>query len=180
MLVGLPGAGKSTVGPLVAERLGWAFVDLDAEIERAAGRSIAAIFATGGEASFRQLEREATSRAARRLPGFQAGDEQSWPGLVLAPGGGWMLDPANTAALGSGVVTVYLRISPETALGRMAASAASRPLLATSDPLTALRALLAAREAVYLQANHTVAAELMPPVALADYIVALVSRRQGH
>ena len=171
VLVGLPGAGKSTVGPLLAARLGgWRFVDLDVEIERATGRSVAEIFATDGEAAFRQLEREATHGLA----------SLGQAGVVLAPGGGWILDPRNLNALGPAIVTVYLRVSPAAALRRMAGAAADRPLLATSDPLTSLEALLEAREAAYLQANHTVAAELMSPDAIADSIVALVSRGQGH
>lgn len=170
-MVGLPGAGKSTVGPLLAERLGgWRFVDLDAEIERTTGRTVAEIFATDGEAAFRQLERETTQRLAAGGP----------VGMVLAPGGGWILDSANLSALGAATVTVYLRVSPTAALRRMAGAAAARPLLATSDPLASLKALLEAREAVYLQANHTVAAESMSPDAIADSIVALVSSGQGH
>ena len=168
VLVGLPGAGKSTVGPLVAARLGWAFVDLDVEIAREAGRSVTEIFATQGEATFRRLEREAT----QRLAGSQ--------GLVLATGGGWMLDPANTAVLGSGVCTVYLRVSPDVALGRMADNATTRPLLATSDPLGALHGLLEARESTYLQANHTLVVESMAPDLVADTIVALVSSQEPH
>lgn len=206
VLVGLPGAGKSTVGPLLAARLGgWRFVDLDLEIERATGRSIGQIFASDGEAAFRRLEREATQRLASGLvasagargpaveprvadAGARGPTGESRvadagaraPGVVLAPGGGWILDPANLKALGPATATVYLRVSPTVALRRMAGAAAARPLLATSDPLTSLNSLLEAREAAYLQANHTVAAELMSPVAVADSIVALVSRGQGH
>lgn len=204
MLVGLPGAGKSTVGPLLAERLGgWRFVDLDVEIERATGRSVSEIFALEGEAAFRRLEREATRRLASELapsdaahvadaeardPGGEVRVAAVSPrvpgaarrGVVLAPGGGWILDPANLKALGPATETVYLRVSPAGALRRMAGSAAVRPLLATPDPLASLKALLEAREAAYLQANHTVAAELMSADAVADSIVALVSRGQGH
>lgn len=188
-MIGLPGAGKSTVGPLLAVRLGgWRFVDLDVEIERAVGRSVAQIFASDGEAAFRRLEREATQRLASDLalddpvaqPRVEAGEARRPAGVVLAPGGGWILDPANLQALGPATATVYLRVSPAAALRRMAGAAAARPLLATSDPLTSLKAILEAREAAYLQANHTVAAELMSPDAIADSIVALVSRGQGH
>lgn len=200
-MVGLPGAGKSTVGPLLAKRLGgWRFVDLDVEIERVTGRSVAEIFATDGEAAFRRLEREATQGlaseiasaaeprgrvveskgASRGRVGKMHGSAPSRAGMVLAPGGGWILDPTNRKALGPAAITVYLRISPAAALRRMAGAAAARPLLATSDPLASLKALLEAREAAYLQANHTVAAELMSPDAIADSIVALVSRGQAH
>lgn len=201
VLIGPPGAGKSTVGPLLAARLGdWRFVDLDVEIERVTGRSVTQIFAMDGEAAFRQLERETTQRLASdftpaagsrgaaadtrvesRGPSTDTHGAPRGPaGMVLAPGGGWILDSANLSALGAATVTVYLRVSPATALHRMAGAAAARPLLATSDPLTSLKALLEAREAAYLQANHTVEAELMSPDAIADSIVALVSSGQGH
>ncbi len=182
VLVGLPGAGKSTVGPLVAARLGpsWRFVDLDTEIERRAGHSVAQIFAAEGEAAFRRLEREETVHVVNERRQARHRGDGAVAGLVLAPGGGWMLDPANLDVLGADVQTVYLRVSAESALHRMSAAAASRPLLATPDPLTALQRLLAARETVYLQANHTVAVELMSPESVADSIVALVSREQAH
>src|SRR5688572_27406814 len=79
VLIGLPGAGKSTVGPLLARRLGWRFLDLDPLIEAEAGLPIAQIFEQKGEAEFRRLETELTGRLA------------SEPDLVLAPGGGWIL-----------------------------------------------------------------------------------------
>jgi len=76
VLVGFMGAGKSTVGPLVAQRLAWTFLDLDDDIEAAAGRTVPEIFATDGEAAFRAAERAAAERAGRRER------------LVLATGGG--------------------------------------------------------------------------------------------
>lgn len=164
VLVGLPGAGKSTVGPLVAQALGWAFVDLDREIELTAGRSVAEIFREEGEEGFRRREYGATLAMA------------GWEGLVLAPGGGWLLDPRNRAALGQGTMMVYLALPPEAAAARLGASAASRPLLAGADPVDRLRELLAAREAIYLQANHTVSVELMSPAEVADSIVALATQ----
>lgn len=163
VLVGLPGAGKSTVGPLVAEALGWAFVDLDTEIQRSAGRSVPEIFAAEGEEGFRRRERGATLAMAE------------WDGLVLAPGGGWLLDPRNLEALGDRTLVVHLSVSPEVAAARIGPSGGSRPLLAGPDPLSRLRELAAAREAVYLQANHTVSVDLLAPDAVASYIVALAT-----
>ena len=163
VLVGLPGAGKSTVGALAAARCGWSFVDLDVEIERAAGMTVAEIFARDGEAGFRLREREATQRLA---------DADR---VVVAAGGGWMLDPANRTVLGGRAVTVYIRVSPEVAIARMRAEVASRPLLAGTDPLGALERLYATRDTLYVQANHILAAETMSADEVADTIVALAT-----
>lgn len=163
VLVGLPGSGKSTVGPLVAAALGWSFVDLDDEIVRAAGRSISEIFATEGEAGFRAWERAATVSLRDLGP------------LVLAPGGGWMLSLANREALGSETEIVYLDVSPEVAATRMGGAASARPLLAGADPVVRLRELLVQRESAYLQANHTVSVDLESADEIAALIVALAS-----
>lgn len=163
VLVGLPGSGKSTVGPLVASGLGWSFLDLDDEIVRATGRPIREIFAEEGESGFRARERAATVALAGCGP------------LVLAPGGGWMLDPANRAALGSVTEVVYLKVSPEVAATRMGGAAMGRPLLAGANPAHRLGELLAQREPTYLQANHTVSVDLLSPQEVAALIVALAS-----
>jgi shikimate kinase len=163
VLVGLPGSGKSTVGPLVAAQLGWSFVDLDDEIVRAAGRSIPEIFSAEGESGFRAWERAATVALANHGP------------LVLASGGGWMLNPFNREALGWGTEVVYLEVSPEVAATRMGGAAMARPLLAGADPVHRLEELLAARESAYLQANHTVSVIGATPDEIAALIVALAS-----
>jgi shikimate kinase len=163
VLVGLPGSGKSTVGPLVATRLGWRFIDLDDEIVRLAGRSIPEIFANEGEPGFRERERQATTALAHVGP------------LVLAPGGGWILDPANRQALGPVTEVVYLAVAPEVAATRMGGLATDRPLLAGGDTARRLGELLAQRESLYLQANHTVSVDLLSPDEVAALIVALAS-----
>lgn len=163
VLVGLPGAGKTTVGRLVAARLEWTFLDLDDEIERAAGKPVSDIFAFQGEVAFRALERSATRRIARLQQ------------IVVSPGGGWMLDSANREAFGNRALTVYLRVSPPLALARMGPSREARPLLAGSDPLEALERLAEAREDAYLQANHVLAVDSMTPGEVADTIVALAT-----
>jgi len=163
VLLGLPGAGKSTVGPLVARALGRPFVDLDVEIERREGRSIAAIFGADGEGAFRALERAAT--ADLLAPGR--------PLLVFAPGGGWVEDPRHLALLGTAATAVYLRVSPAVALSRMGAAVETRPLLAGADPEAKLLQVLARREALYVQAQHTVSVDSMTPGEVASSIVAL-------
>lgn len=165
VLLGLPGAGKSTIGPLVARALGRAFVDLDAAIESREGRAVPEIFATAGEGAFRRVERDLT--ATLLAPGR--------PPLVLAPGGGWIEDPANRAWLGEGAVAVYLRVSVPVALARMGAAVEARPLLAGADPAAKLDELLRRREPFYLQAEYTLSSDTMSPDAAASSIVALAS-----
>jgi shikimate kinase len=169
VLVGLPGAGKSTVGPRVAQALGREFVDLDAEIERAAGRTIPEIFARDGEAAFRALER-AESRALL-APGGRP--------VVLAPGGGWIEDAANRALLGREATGVYLAVSPGVALARMGAAVEGRPLLAGDDPAKKLSELAHRRNPLYLQCQHTVSVDSMTPDQVVSSIVALASQEIG-
>ena len=163
MLLGLPGAGKSTVGPLVALALGRAFVDLDLEIERREGRSVAAIFAAQGAGAFRALECALTVELL----------EKEGPPIVLAPGGGWVEDPAHRALLGAGAIAVYLRVSPAVAVARMGPATEARPLLAGGEPERKLREVLARRESLYMQSQHTVSVDSMTPGEVASSIVAL-------
>ena len=114
VLVGAPGSGKSTVGALLAERLGMEFVDADAVIEERAGKSVAEIFADDGETAFRQLEEETTAAQLRR------------PG-VLALGGGAVFSAATRKAL-QGQRVVWLRVGVPSALHRVGLDTA-RPLL---------------------------------------------------
>lgn len=165
VLLGLPGAGKSTVGPLVARLLGREFVDLDAAIELREGRAVREIFAGAGEAVFRASERALTAEllALGRSP------------LVLAPGGGWIEDSANRGWLGEAAAAVYLRVSAAVALARMGEATDARPLLAGADPGEKLAELLARRESLYLQAEYTLSTDSMTPEAAASSIVALAS-----
>ena len=169
VLLGLPGAGKSTVGPLVAKGLGRPFVDLDSEIERREGRSIARIFVESGETAFRVMERALSDELL--APGAAA--------IVCAPGGGWIEDPANRARLGGVADAVYLRVSTPVALSRMASGVAARPLLAGADPAKKLEEILSRREPLYLQSRHTVSVDSMSPGQVASSIVALASAELG-
>jgi len=150
VLVGIPGAGKSTVGRELARQLQWTFVDLDEEIVARAGLSVREIFAAHGEQQFRTLEREVTEQLAR-----------SASPMVVAPGGGWITVPGLVALLRPPSRLIWLRISPAVALRRLGPDVASRPLLAGADPFGALTALAAAREAFYLQADHTLSVDSM-------------------
>jgi shikimate kinase / 3-dehydroquinate synthase len=137
-LVGLMGAGKTTIGRQLARRLGKRFVDSDHEIEARTGATIAWIFEIEGEASFRRREAE----MIREL--------SSQDGLVLATGGGAVLDPANRALLAERGTVIYLRAGINSILQRTAHDK-SRPLLQTADPRARLEELLAARDPLYCE-----------------------------
>lgn len=162
VLVGIPGAGKSTVGRALATRLQWPFVDVDEEIAAREDMSVRDIFATRGEAHFRLLERAATERLA--LAAAPA---------VVAPGGGWITVPGLVELLRPPARLIWLRVSPARALERLGEGLEARPLLSGPDPLAALTAILTARESCYLQADHTVSVEMMTPSAAVEHIVAL-------
>ncbi len=144
VLVGLMGSGKSAVGGVLARRLGWEHLDLDREIETREGRTIPEIFRTEGERRFRALEAEVTADLAGRSA------------VVLSPGGGWITNPALLERLGPGTLSVWLRVSPETVLARVARSHGDRPLLDVPDPLAALRRLLREREPFYARTDLAV------------------------
>lgn len=148
ILVGLPGAGKSTVGKAVADKTGRTFIDFDFEIERREGRSIGEIFAEHGEPYFRKRERELTEELT--LLG----------NMIVAPGGGWITDPAVVALLRPPAQLIYLKVHPETALKRLGPMRGLRPLLSRPDPGGELGRLLAARKAAYEAADHVINTEL--------------------
>ena len=132
-------AGKSTVGRLLSERLGARFVDLDAEVERLAGRSIPQIFRRHGEERFRELEARATAALG---DGF---------GLVLATGGGWMARP-ELRDRWPDALRVWLRVSPAEVVRRIGAPEA-RPMLDPADPEGSARRLLERRRSAYARAE---------------------------
>ena len=115
-LIGFMGAGKSSAGDALAARLGWSFLDADREIEREAGRTIAAIFEEDGELAFRSLEERIVGRLLNE------------PNAVLALGGGSILSPVTRERLREGSFTVLLDVSPQTAWRRIEAQAGDRPL----------------------------------------------------
>lgn len=160
VLVGFMGAGKSTVGPLLARRLGWPFLDLDDEIQAAAGRTVPEIFATEGEAAFRAAERAAAERVGARAP------------LVLATGGGAFTVAETRGALQRGALTVWLRCDLEALLLRIPADG-SRPLAANRATIAPL---LRTREPSYALADLTVDTSGTAPDDVAR-IIAEAARR---
>ncbi|WGG50063.1 bifunctional shikimate kinase/3-dehydroquinate synthase AroKB [Rugamonas sp. DEMB1] len=137
-LVGLMGAGKTTIGRILARKLGMRFIDSDHEIEARTGASIPWIFEIEGEPSFRRREAEVI------------GELSAQQGIVLATGGGAILDPASRAFLAARGTVIYLRASVNSILSRTAHDK-SRPLLQTADPRRKLEELLAQREPLYLE-----------------------------
>lgn len=141
ILVGLPGAGKTTVGKLLAVEAGRPFLDFDEEIERRTGLTVADFFAQRGEAEFRELEAQLT----HELRGA--------PAHVLAPGGGWMAVAGLESVLRPPATIVYLELSPEAALLRLGSGVAARPLLRGDSPLAELQRLFARRHPIYGSAD---------------------------
>lgn len=172
LLVGMMGAGKTTVGRLLARRLGWRYVDSDEEVESLTGRTVKELFESGGEEAFRPLESKALAAAV-------AGDGPA----VVSVAGGAVLDPANRALVKRSGTVVWLRANPETLLRRVAADAAAarsadtpapptdhRPLLA-HDPARVIEALERTRRHVYEEvADVVVDVDEVEPPAVVDYI----------
>ena len=168
LLVGMMGAGKSTVGRLVAARLGRPHVDTDSEVERRAGISVRAIFSTRGEESFRLEE-------SRVLAEVLAGDVPA----VVSVGGGAVLDPADRMAMHDGGTVVWLRARPET-LARRVGRTDDRPLLAGAAGETT--AVLARIEAERRPLYEEVAAEVidvdgLTATEVADRVLTLASTK---
>jgi shikimate kinase len=142
-LVGMMGAGKTTVGRQLAKRLGRRFVDADHEIEARTGVRIPTIFEIEGEAGFRRREAEAIDALTREH------------GLVLATGGGAVLDPSNRRRLKESGLVVYLRVLPLLLYERTRHDR-NRPLLQVADPLAKLEELFAQRDPLYREVADVV------------------------
>jgi len=164
VLIGYRGTGKTTVARLVAERLGWPWVDADVEIESRAGKSIKEIFDDDGEERFRDLETEVVADLARRKQ------------TVVALGGGAVLREENRAAV-RGCTVVWLQAGSETIHARIASdpsTGARRPNLTVAGGRAEITDLLAQREPVYKScADCAVDTEGRTPEQIADQIVCL-------
>ncbi|MEP9379510.1 shikimate kinase [Aquabacter sp. CN5-332] len=143
VLVGMPGAGKSSVGRRLAKRLSLPFFDADDEIEKAAGMTIPEIFSSRGEAEFRLGEKRVMARLIQGAPN------------VIATGGGAFMNEDTRAAVKAGGISIWLRADLPTLLRRVK-KRNDRPLLAAGDAAERLATLLAAREHVYALADVAV------------------------
>jgi len=144
-LLGVRGAGKSSVGEALARRLGIAFVELDQRIEQTAGLPLGELFALHGEAYYRRIEREVLTQLLAAPPP-----------MVLATGGSIVNDPTNYALLRSRCRTIWLSARPEDHWNRVVAQGDQRPMAANPHAFAELRALLAARDQLYARADHTI------------------------
>jgi shikimate kinase len=166
ILVGLPGAGKTTVGRLVADRLGAAFVDTDAMIVRKMQMPVISIFGAHGEAAFRKMEQEAMAAA---LAG---------PPSVISPGGGWLAQPGALESARPNSYLVYLK-AMVTTIAKRTSGEGSRPVLVGEDTHEILRALLKHREPFYLQADAEVKNDMHAPEQVAEEIAVLARANAG-
>jgi shikimate kinase len=166
VLVGMMGAGKSSIGRRAALRLGIPFVDADAEIEKAAGMSINDIFAVRGEAEFRAGE----ARVLLRL--LDSGPQ------VLATGGGAFINPQTRAAIGAKGTSIWLKAEVDVLMKRIRRRH-DRPLLQTPDPAATLRKLMEERDPIYALADITVQSREVTHDKIVDEIVSALAAHLG-
>lgn len=163
-LIGYRGTGKSRIAPLLAERLNWPWADADVELERNSGRSIREIFATDGEATFRSMER------------IQLLELLKSPKLVLAAGGGAILNPETRADFKAAGPVIWLQADENTIADRILgdrSNSAHRPNLTPQGGREEIRAMLSFRQPLYAEtATMTVRTDHRHPQAVASEIYA--------
>lgn len=166
VLVGMMGAGKSSIGRRLAKKLDLPFVDADAEIELAAGMPITDIFEHHGEEYFRSGE----ARVIARL--LEQGRR------VLATGGGAFMNPATRDLIGAKGISVWLKAEPDVLLRRIRRRS-DRPLLRTPDPEATLKRLIEERYPVYTEADVTIHSRDVPHEIIVDEIIGAIAARLG-
>lgn len=149
VLIGMMGAGKSSVGKALAEHLAVPFFDADAEIEASAGCSVAQIFEDYGEPEFRRMERQVIARLLDN------------GACVLSPGGGAFMNDETRARIKKAAFSVWIKVDRDLLLRRVLRHN-TRPLFKTGDPIEIMARLLADREPVYAQADLTVKCDDRP------------------
>ena len=161
VLVGMMGAGKSSIGRRLATRLGLPFVDADSEIEIAANASIPEIFDRHGEAYFRDGERRVIQRLLDGKP------------KVLAAGGGAFIQPETRQAIQAGAISIWLKADRDLLLSRVKRRA-NRPLLRDGDPVETIERLIAERYPIYAEADiHVQSRDIAHDAVIDDLLVAL-------
>jgi shikimate kinase len=162
-LVGFMGTGKTTVGRILARKLGYRFIDVDDEIEREQGVTISHIFSEMGEPYFRQLERGLIKTLSLK------------EGLIISAGGGAVVDESNIEAMKQGGALVCLTATPDEIMKRVGNSS-NRPLLQVPDPMAKIMELLSKREPFYLKADIIVDTTMKTPEEVAGEVIRLTSR----
>jgi XRE family transcriptional regulator, aerobic/anaerobic benzoate catabolism transcriptional regulator len=145
VLLGLRGAGKSSLGPALAARLGVPFVELDQLVEQAAGMALGSVFELQGEAFYRRLERDTLRRYLAEASG-----------AVIAAGGSIVTDPDTFELLRRSAISVWLKARPEDHMQRVIEQGDVRPMQNRTDAMAELKALLRARTPLYARADHIV------------------------
>lgn len=161
-LVGFMGTGKTTVGRILADKLGYRFIDVDEEIEREQGVSITHIFSEMGEPYFRQLERVMIKTLSLR------------EGLVISAGGGAVVDESNIEAMKQGGTLVCLTAGPDEIMKRVGKSN-NRPLLQVPDPMAKIMELMSKREPFYRKADFMVDTTMMTAEEVAGVVIRLTA-----
>lgn len=180
IITGFMATGKSSVGPTVARRLGWEFVDVDSVIIARAGKPIAQIFTDHGEAHFRQLERDAVAhltRDRRRCPQCHGPHPE-----VISTGGGVLVDESNCAALKRVGVIVCLTARPDVIATRVERSKAKRPKLTEGGKPTLVRIqeLMAERADAYARADIQIDTSHISVDQLADQVISAFGARAAR
>lgn len=158
VLVGMMGAGKTTVGRRLAAKLGRHFIDSDEEIEKAAGMSIDDMFRSHGEAEFRAGEARVIARILREED------------IVLATGGGAFINPDTRALVKASAASVFITAEFDLLFARVSRRS-NRPLLKTANPRETLRNLMDVRYPIYAEADITVTSKDVPQDAVAGDVI---------